>query len=94
MSFAHTSPVSLLKFAAFNNLPATSEDSFQNLFIFPWHLTLLQMMHGLSQGSGDVIVFDLFGQITGGVNGERSGSSGFCFGVSTLCLATFVLYVA
>ena len=52
------------------------------------------MTHGLSLGSGDVIVFDLFGRVTEDVNGERSGSSGFCFGVSTLCFAPFFLYVA
>ena len=52
------------------------------------------MMDSLSLGSGDVIVLDLFGQVTGDVNGERSGSSGFRFGVSTLCLAPFLLYVA
>ena len=51
------------------------------------------MTHSLSQGSVDVIVLDLFGQVTGDVNGERSGSSGFHFGVSTACLAPFILYV-
>ena len=30
------------------------------------------MMHSLSLGSGDVIVSDLFGQVTGDVNGEKS----------------------
>ena len=105
MSFAHTSPVSfknmslirissLLKFAAFTNLSATFEDSLRNLFVSPWHLTKLQMTHGLSLGSRDVIVLDLFGRVTGDVNGERSGSSGFRFGVSTFCLAPFFLYVA
>ena len=52
------------------------------------------MMDSLSLGSEDVIVLDLFGQVTGDVNGERSGSSGFRFGVSTLCLAPFLLCVA
>ena len=85
--------VSLLKFAAFNNLSATSEDSIRNLFISPWYLTWLQMTHGLSQGSGDVTVLDLFGRVTREVNGERSGLSGFRLAVSTLCLTPFVLYV-
>ena len=61
-----------LNFAAFNNLSATSEDSIRNLFVSPWYLTWLQMMHSLSLGSGDVIVSDLFGQVTGDVNGEKS----------------------
>ena len=52
------------------------------------------MTHGLSLGSRDGIVLDLFGRVTGDVNGERSGSSGFRFGVSTLCLAPFFLYLA
>ena len=52
------------------------------------------MTHGLSLGSGDAIVLDLFGRVTGDVSGERSGSSGFRFGVSTLCFAPFFLYVA
>ena len=52
------------------------------------------MTHGLYLGSGDAIVLDLFGRVIGDVNGERSGSSGFCFGVSTSCLALFFLYVA
>ena len=52
------------------------------------------MTHGLSLGSRDGIVLDLFGRVTGDVNGERSGSSGFRFGVSTFCLAPFFLYVA
>ena len=51
---------SLLKFAALNNLSAASEDSIRNLFASPWHLTWLEMTHNLSQGSGDVIVLDLF----------------------------------
>ena len=105
ISFAHTSPVSfknmsliwissLLKFAAFSNLSATPEDSIRNLFVSPWYLSWFQMRHGLSLGSGDVIVSNLFGRVTGDVNGERSGSWGFRFGVSTLCLAPFFLYVA
>ena len=101
MSSANTSPVSfknmsvlIVKFAAFNNLSATFEDSIRNLFVSPWILTWLQMTRSLSQGSGDVIVLDLFGRVTGDVNGERSGSSGFRFGVSTSCLAPFVFYVA
>ena len=105
ISFAHTSPVSfknmsliwissLLNFAASSNLSATSEDSIRNLFVSPWHLTWLQMTHGLSLGSRDVIVMNLFGRVIADVNGERSGSSGFRFGVSTLCLAPFFLYVA
>ena len=102
-SCAHTSPVpfknmsvmwisSLLKFAAFRNLSATSEDWIWNLFVSPWHLTRLQMTHGLSLGSGDVL--DLFGRVTRDVNDEeRSGSSDFRFFVPTSCLAPFFLYV-
>ena len=104
-SFAHTSSVSfrnvgliwmssLLKFAAFHNLSATSEDSILNLSVSPWHLTWLQMTHGLSLGSGDVIALDLFGRVTGDVNDDRSGSWGFRFVVSISCLAPFLLYVA
>ena len=52
------------------------------------------MTHGLSLGSGDDIVLDLFGRVTGDVSGERSGSSGFRFGVSNSCLVPFFLYVA
>ena len=52
------------------------------------------MMHGLSLGSGDDIVLNLFGRVTGDVSGERSGSSGFRFGVSNSCLVPFFLYVA
>ena len=52
------------------------------------------MTRGLSLGSRDVIVMNLFGRVIADVNGERSGSSGFRFGVSTLCLAPFFLYVA
>ena len=92
MSFAHTSPVSfrnmsltwilsLLKFATFNNLSATSE------------VTWPQMMHGLSLKSGDVIVLDFFGLVSSNVIDERSGSSGIRFGVSTSCLASFFLHV-
>ena len=51
------------------------------------------MTHGLSLGSGDDIVLDLFGRVTGDVSGERSGSSGFRFGVSNSCLVPFFLYV-
>ena len=51
------------------------------------------MMHGLSLGSGDAIVLDLFGQVTGQVSSERLGSSGFFLDVSTSCLAPFFLYV-
>ena len=105
MFFAHKSPVSfknmsltwisrLLKLAAFNNLSVNFEDSIRNLFVSPWHLTWLQMTQGLSLWSGDVIVSDLFGRITGDVNGEKSGSSGFRFGISTLCLGPFFLNVA
>ena len=101
-SFANRSPVcfrnvglmwisSLLKFAAFHNLSATSEDSILNLFVSPWHLTWLQMTHGLSLGSGDVIALDLIGRVTRDVNDQRSGSWGFRFVVSTSC--TFLLYV-
>ena len=52
------------------------------------------MTHGLSLESGDVIVLDLFRLVTSDVISERSGSSGFRFGVPTLCLAPFFLYVA
>ena len=52
------------------------------------------MTQGLSLGSGDVIVLNLSGWVTGDAIGERLSSSGFCFGVSTLCLATFFLYIA
>ena len=51
------------------------------------------MTHGLSLGSGDVIVLDLIGRVTGEVNDERSSSSGFRFVVLTSCLAPFFLYV-
>ena len=52
------------------------------------------MTRGLSLGSGDVIVLDLFGRVTGDINGKRLGSSVFRFGVSTSCPALFFLYVA
>ena len=61
--------------------------------VSPWHLTWLQMTHGLSLGSGDVIVLDLIGRVTGEVNDERSSSSSFRFVVLTSCLAPFFLYV-
>ena len=51
------------------------------------------MTHGLSLGSGDVIVLNLFGQVTGDINGERSGSLDFRFSVSTLCPSHFFLYI-
>ena len=64
------------------------------LFCISLAFNRLQMTHGLSLGSRDVIVMNLFGRVIADVNGERSGSSGFRFGVSTLCLAPFFLYVA
>ena len=50
-------------------------------------LAWLQMTHGLSLGSGDVIVLALFGRVTRGINDKRSGSSGFLFVISTSCYA-------
>ena len=51
------------------------------------------MTRGLYLGSGNVIVLDLFGRVTGDANGKRSGSLGFRFGISTSCPALFFLYV-
>ena len=50
----------LTEICSFEQPAAASEDSIRNLFASPWHLTWLEMTHNLSQGSGDVIVLDLF----------------------------------
>ena len=52
------------------------------------------MTHRLSLGFEDVIALDLFERVTGDVNDERSGSSGFRLVVSTSCLAPLLMYVA